>query len=378
MRSLLFSAGVAIILVVSMIVPACAVQEQAGYQNQDTKDLVKLVRDAASLIESKGEAAFSEFRKEGSAWRQGKNYIFVLDTDGNAIVHPDPMIEGKNQMALKDQDDKMIIKGMIDMVTYDPAKKEGWFHYRWPEPGNIFSSWKTTFVKSAASPSKKTYIVASGLYNMKIEKEFIVHIVDQASALIEKEGKAAFPKLRDKSSQFIFLDTYVFVDTPEGVELVNPAFPDLEGKNIIDYKDPAGKYLTRDLISMALKRGSGWVDYLWPKPGQDTPVKKHTYVKKAMYGGETFIVGSGAYIPGEEAVRLEKIAGNMMIIELKNGQKVSGKVTKETNDSIFLANPDGSMEVSFPRSKIANIRKPTDEEMVGIKENLAEKSGTQK
>jgi len=45
------------------------------------------------------------------------------------------------------------------------------------------------------------------------------------------------------------------------------------------------------------KKGSGWVDYMWPKPGEKSPSKKVSYVKGAkMPTGEVVIVGAGIYL----------------------------------------------------------------------------------
>jgi len=269
-------------------------QKSSSYKYEQASSLVSLVKEAALAIETKGEAVFPEFKTEGSQWRHGDIYVFVIDSDGNMIVHPDPALEGKNQIELKDLNNKPIIKGLINAASGN--NKEGWYHYQWPEPGSLFPMWKSSFVKFVIAPSDKKYVVGSGLYNMNMEKEFIVALVDSAVELIEKEGKAAFSKIRDKAGQFIFMDTYVFVDTPDGTELVNGAFPNLEGRNLIDYKDSNGKPLVKDYINIALNEGAGWIDYLWPKPGQANPSKKHAYVKKAQYGDEVFIVGSGAYL----------------------------------------------------------------------------------
>lgn len=282
------------VFIFSLGLAAHAAERASIYQYQETKDLVSLVDQAVNLVQSKGEAVFPEFKKAGSKWRHGDTYIFILDNKGNMILHPDPALEGKNQIELKDVNDKLIIEGIIKEASI--GKKEGWFHYQWPEPGSIFPLWKSAFVKQAIAPSGKEYIVASGLYNMKMEKEFIVAVVDAASALIEKEGEGAFAAIRDKAGPFMFLDTYVFVDSPDGKELVNGAFPNIEGRNLMDYKDSNGKYIVRDYINLALTRGAGWIDYLWPKPGQSEPSRKHAYVRKAKYGDEIFIVGSGAYL----------------------------------------------------------------------------------
>ena len=92
------------------------------------------------------------------------------------------------------------------------------------------------------------------------------------------------------------MDTYVFVDTPDGVEVVNAAQPSLEGTNIIDLKDVKGKALTREYIAAAMKDGSAWVEYYWYKPGQNTPSRKEAYVRRVQSGSHTYVVGSGIYI----------------------------------------------------------------------------------
>ncbi|NQT23341.1 MAG: cache domain-containing protein [Candidatus Omnitrophica bacterium] len=345
----------------------------ADYEHQETNDLVTRVKDAAKLIGSKGEAAFSELKKEGSPWKEGKKYVFVLDTDGNMLVHPDSALEGTNQMGLKDQEGKMFVKGLIEKVTGTPGKEEGWFHYQWPEPGSIFSKWKTTFAKRVKTPSGNIYVVCSGLYNIPMEKAFIIDTVNAAVALIEKEGTAAFPAIRDAANQFIYQDTYVFVDNPDGIELVNPAFTEVEGTSLWDYQDEEGKYFTRELIELALTKGSGWVNYLWPKPGQTKQSRKYTYVKKATYGDEVFIAGAGSYLES----KIEETTKKLKVLELKSGKKIAAEVIRESKDSVYLALPAGTMQVSYPRSNIKNIRKPTDEELQKIRASL-EKTQKQK
>lgn len=374
MRRIVLIIGMVFIIGLLGVVSQCGAQELSDYKYQETRDVVKTVRNAAGLIAAKGEGAFGDFKKEGSRWRHGDTYVFVLDTAGNMLAHPDPALEGKNQIDMKDVNSKPVIKGIIEATASNSNKNEGWYHYQWPEPGTIFSSWKSTFAKRITAPSGKTYVVCSGVYNARTEDIFLINAVDEAVALIEREGRRAFDTLRDKSSRFVFLGTYIFVDTPEGIEMMNGGFPDIEGKNLLDYKDPSGKYLTREIINTALNQGSGWVDYLWPRPGEIKPSKKHTYVKKAVYASETFAVGAGAYLDtGSAAVEEEPedITGRLMVLELKSGSLAAGEILRETKDSIFLEHPDGSMEVSFPRSIIVKIRKPTEKEMEKIKNGLA-------
>ncbi len=76
---------------------------------------------------------------------------------------------------------------------------------------------------------------------------------------------------------------------------MNPAQPSLEGKNLIDLRDLKGNAVVKDEIAAAMKDGSAWLDLYWYKPGQNTPARKLTFVRKVQSGGETYIVGSGFY-----------------------------------------------------------------------------------
>jgi signal transduction histidine kinase len=267
-----------------------------GYTSDTTRDLIELVKDAADLLRTKGEAAFSDFRIPGSRWRQGESYIFILDPKGNMVVHLDPGMEGKNQLDLKDINGKPIIQGLIDAATLLPDKPEGWYHYEWPVPGGLLPRWKSSFVQLVKTPSGKSYIVGSGMYNDRMEREFVVDMVKDAVGAIEKKGEAAYPLFHDPKSTFIAKDAYIFVVDPSGVEHVNPAFPNLEGRNLLDLKDTRGKFLVREMLKVVEDSGSGWVDYMWPKPGESISTQKSTYVSKARVGDQWMMVGCGVYL----------------------------------------------------------------------------------
>ncbi|HEX9444482.1 MAG TPA: cache domain-containing protein [Candidatus Binatia bacterium] len=128
------------------------------------------------------------------------------------------------------------------------------------------------------------------------EAKQIVALVGKAAALIESKGKSAFAELK-KDKKWNNGATYVFVDDMNGNVLVNPPSPEIEGKNLIDWKDAKGKAIVSEFIQTAKTKGSGWVDYWWPKPGQDKPSKKMSYIKQAkMPNGEMVVVGAGIYV----------------------------------------------------------------------------------
>jgi signal transduction histidine kinase len=267
-----------------------------SYQHEETRQLAALVNDAAELIHSKGEAAFSDFRVSGNRWRQGETYIFVLDLKGNMLVHPDPAMEGKNELDLKDINGKPIIQGLIGAATALPGKPEGWYHYEWPVPGEILPRWKSSYVRLVTAPSGKRYIVGSGMYNDSMERAFVVDMVKDAVGQIEQHGRAAFQLFHDPTGPFLVKDSYIFVFDRNGVDLVNPAFPNLEGRNLLDLKDTQGKQLIHEMFKVVETKGSGWVDYMWPKPGESVSTQKSAFVSKAKMGDDWVLVGCGVYL----------------------------------------------------------------------------------
>jgi cytochrome c len=120
-------------------------------------------------------------------------------------------------------------------------------------------------------------------------------LVVKAAALVDKEGKAAFVEFRKKGSEWFHGDTYLFAYDMKANVLLNPAFPQREGTNVSGQKDANGKLLHQAIIHEAETHGAGWVDYMFPKPGQTEPSQKWAYVKKVTIDGVPGLVASGFY-----------------------------------------------------------------------------------
>jgi signal transduction histidine kinase len=200
--------------------------------------------------------------------------------------------ERQNVLGLEDVGGKPIGRMFVETAR----EGGGWVHYQWNRPHDPEPIWKSTYIVDVTAPAGMRYLIGSGVYVGRVEKAFLVQEVDAAAALLAREGRAAFDRLRDSKDRFFFHDTYVFVTSATGVELVNPAFPDIEGRNLWDAKDMEGSYLVRDYVTGALEHGSVWTSYLWPRPGMpEQPVRKTTYAKKVVVEGEPLIVGAGIY-----------------------------------------------------------------------------------
>ena len=284
-------------VLVFFLVPftSCLAYDLADYQYEETRELIRFVVEAVEEIESVGEDAFPEFRKEESKWFQDDSYIFVWGLDGLRYVYPpDVSGEGENMLDLKDISGRSIGRTFIE-IARQPAG-EGWVHYQWPRPGESNSTWKSTFIKRAKAPSGKDYLVGSGNYNMKCEKVFVIALVNRAISLLQEKGLDALEGMRAQSSQFILMDSYIFIKDDQANELLNIAFPELEGTNVVNKQDSNGKYFVREVLTTLRTEDDCWIEYMWPKPDQTEPSRKLSYEKKVLLADITLIVGAGYYL----------------------------------------------------------------------------------
>jgi len=127
--------------------------------------------------------------------------------------------------------------------------------------------------------------------------DVIVSKVNEACALLAKEGPAAFPKFNGKDSPFIYEGTYIWIHSLADAEmLVHPIKFKMVGNKLIGLKDPKGKRFFVVMNDLVKEKGEGWVEYFWPKPGSTDVVRKISFVKKCkMSDGVEVVVGSGIY-----------------------------------------------------------------------------------
>src|SRR5262245_28344133 len=123
----------------------------------------------------------------------------------------------------------------------------------------------------------------------------IVALVEKATALVNVRGKAAFDECRKKGSEWFDGETYLFAYDATGNVLLNPASPKREGTNVSGQTDANGKKLHDLMLETARTKGAGWVDYMFPRPGQTAPSHKWTYVKRVTIDGAPALLGAGYY-----------------------------------------------------------------------------------
>ncbi len=128
-----------------------------------------------------------------------------------------------------------------------------------------------------------------------------------AAKLLEAEGDAALAKIKDPNGEFRFGNGkgYIWVHNLDGIMLMHPTKPSLDGKALLDMRDVNGVYLFAAMNEIVEDHGSGWVAYFWPKPGEEKSSPKVSFCKLVKHGDEDYVVGAGMYdITAEDIKKL--------------------------------------------------------------------------
>ncbi|MBI5420181.1 MAG: cache domain-containing protein [Deltaproteobacteria bacterium] len=152
---------------------------------------------------------------------------------------------------------------------------------------------KTVFFASAMLLS--LCLAGGALADSATKEECVAKSKEAAQMILDKGTDEAIKEINNKTGKFVWKDTYVFLMDLEGTMVAHPMSPGLIGKNLLDMKDKGteGKLLFKEFVEVAKTKGEGWVDYMWPKPGEQTPSKKISYIYRVP--GKDLLVGAGIY-----------------------------------------------------------------------------------
>ncbi len=147
------------------------------------------------------------------------------------------------------------------------------------------SSTRTFVAAAAAVAQKQLDKVKAGQIDVETAQMMVVHEIRQ---------------MRYDGGEYIWINDM----SPKMV--MHPIKPELEGKDLSQNVDPNGKKLFVAFVDTVKSQGSGYVDYLWPKPGQQEPESKRSFVQGVPEWG--WVIGSGVYI-GEARSAAMRFAG---------------------------------------------------------------------
>ena len=264
---------------------------------QTTEELIAFVDRAAAEVEAKGRGAFEELGKKPSIWNHDDTYLFIVDARTNQVVlhGADPARVGEDLTTIKGAEGRTFGRWGVEALA--GRRDHAWIFYKRARPVGREPTWKASYLKRVQASSGERYFVGSGVYDLKVDRRFVIELVDMAVARIEQDGRAALNLIRDPKGPFVYAGTQVFVINTKGDVLADPLYPELERKNQINLKSADGRHIQRELIQLVERQGAGWrTGYLWPRPGGGQPGHKDLYMRRVRLDRQTLGVGSGLYV----------------------------------------------------------------------------------
>ncbi|WP_320170000.1 methyl-accepting chemotaxis protein [Maridesulfovibrio sp.] len=200
----------------------------------------------------------------------GGNYLWLQALDASIIMHPlTPDLEGKNLSGVKDSSGKYLFREMVDICR---KRGEGTVDYWWKRPDTGKDTRKISYVKLVP---ELDWIVGTGTWLDDITAEMQQGALKQLARMRMSDGN------------------YFWVNDLNAKMIMHPVSPALNGKTMLEFKDPNGKYLFREIVKVAGEEGEGVVEYSWGKPGRTGNFPKLSFVRLFKPWG--WVIGMGVY-----------------------------------------------------------------------------------
>ncbi|OIN87491.1 MAG: hypothetical protein AUJ12_01820 [Alphaproteobacteria bacterium CG1_02_46_17] len=193
-----------------------------------------------------------------------------------------------------------------------------------------------------------TYGIIEHFHNISTDGGGII-AVEEA----QKQALETISKLRYSEKEYFWIN-----DTSPRM-IMHPYKPELNGKDLTNFKDPTGKALFIDFVKVvsSTPEAEGFSDYMWPAPGaskEEPPIKKISFVKLFKPWG--WVIGSGIYIHDVNERILDVLSGIMPKLLIIMGLMIffNLKITRDIRQPILqtaktmeaLSNGDTSVEIS--------------------------------
>lgn len=142
-------------------------------------------------------------------------------------------------------------------------------------------------------------IVAMGLtgnamaQDKKPSPDEVKALTAKAADLVAAKGLDEAAKVFNADGEFKYGEVYVNVIDGAGTWKVYPPRPAGVGQNVINVKDPDGKFIVQEVLAVAKDKGEGWIEYRWLNPASNKIEPKVTYVKKVP--GQDLVAYIGVY-----------------------------------------------------------------------------------
>lgn len=163
--------------------------------------------------------------------------------------------------------------------------------------------------------SKVSYEMTNKSYENKV-KDVIRSTLAQIESYTQdlNQGKITIEQARESVKKIItntksLGGEYVFMIDTDVNMVLHPISTNLNGQNVANTKDAQGKNLFIEMVDLAKKKNSGFVNYYWKKPNEIEPSPKKSYIQ--LIPELNWIIGSGIYTD-----EVNKVVFNTILTEL--------------------------------------------------------------
>lgn len=164
--------------------------------------------------------------------------------------------------------------------------------------------------------------ISAGNRAMEYKQEELRHITESALSIAQSYAEQAaagtmpLPEAQAAAAKAIGTiryggKEYLWINDMDPRMIMHPIKPELDGQDLSSFADPNGKLLFVEFVDVVRANGAGVVDYLWPKPGEDEPVAKTSYVAGMPEWG--WVIGTGVYVDNLQASVIEDLAWQLAV-----------------------------------------------------------------
>nr|WP_321404793.1 methyl-accepting chemotaxis protein [uncultured Desulfobacter sp.] len=192
------------------------------------------------------------------------NYFWINDTYPTMVMHPTvPDLNDKDISQFTKNGKVIMAEGtnvpmFVEMANLCEKSGEGFVSYEWPSPDDT-GKWirKLSYVRYF---KPWNWIIGTGVYVDKTEPD-----AQNVALSIVSDMKYG------NNDYFYIMDTQA--------NILAHLDPETIGKNFLDKKDAAGRFIFKEIIETAKSEGQGHINYSWPKIGSKTDKPKSAYFR---------------------------------------------------------------------------------------------------
>ncbi len=266
----------------------CLSQGAVAAERATPREARALFDQAVKYLAANGpEKAWAAFNDRSGPFVKKDLYVYVIDRQGTYVASgaaPETLV-GLKVLDSVDAAGNPLFRQMIAVTD---KQAEARIRYVWLNR-------KTNHVepKFAWLHRSGEHILGVGYYAPRATADDALRLLDEASALIKKQGiTTALARFNDPRDSFVRDDLYVFaINLETGRFEAHGMNPKWTGTNASELRDVEGRALVQEMLAQVKASGEGRVDYVWRNPVTNAVEKKRSFVRRANGS----LIGVGFY-----------------------------------------------------------------------------------